>query len=300
MAEALAPRRAGAVSLQTGLLAAALAWFGMVQVQAQDIAVPALESPVTDLTQTLSVEQRRALEQRLLAYTERTGTQVAVLLVPTTGAETIEQYSLRVVEQWQLGRRDVDDGVLLLVAKDDRALRIEVGYGLEGALPDVLANRIIQQVIAPRFRSGDFAGGVDEGITRILAVLEGESLPEPERRSSENIGGLLFPLFMAAVVVASMLRSALGALGSAAVAGGVTGIVVWLVSQAWLMTLGAAAAAFVFVLFGGSGGGGGWTSGSRRSGSGYRGGWGSSGGSFGGGFRGGGGSFGGGGASGRW
>lgn len=295
----LAPRRPGAVNLSAMALLVALAWFGAAL--AQDVAVPVLDSPVTDLTRTLSGDQQRALEQRLLAHAQRTGTQVAVLLVPTTGAESIEQYSLRVVEKWQLGRRAVDDGVLLLVAKDDRTLRIEVGYGLEGALSDVLANRIIQQVITPRFRAGDFAGGIEAGVTRILAVLDGESLPEPQRRDSQEMGGWLFPVFIGVVALAGMLRSTFGALGSALLAGGITGVVVWLVSNVWLMTIGAGIAAFVFVLLGGGGGGGGgWASGSPRRGSGQRGGWSSSGGSFGGGFRGGGGSFGGGGASGRW
>lgn len=287
------------------VLLAALIWLGcwLSPALAQDVPVPALTSPVTDLTQTLSAVQQRALEQRLLTHAERTGTQVAVLLVPTTGAETIEQYSLRVAEQWRLGRQAVDDGVLLLVAKDDRALRIEVGYGLEGALSDVLASRIIQQVITPRFRAGDFAGGVDEGVTRILAVLDGETLPEPEPKITQDVGGLLFPLFVGVMVVSGMLRAFLGALGSASVAGGITGLVIWLASKAWLLSLGAAAAAFVFVLFsgaGGGGGGGGWASSGRRHGGGHRGGWSSSGGGFGGGFRGGGGGFGGGGASGRW
>src|SRR5690606_7235136 len=147
---------------------------------------------------TLSSEQIASLDQTLRAFEARKGSQIAVLLVPTTQPETIEQYSIRVAEQWKLGRAGVDDGVLLLVAKDDRSVRIEVGYGLEGALPDAIANRITDQVIVPRFRQGDYFGGLSQALERIVAVLEGEALPEPERRapSGEGFGSLLPILFM--------------------------------------------------------------------------------------------------------
>jgi uncharacterized protein len=282
---------------------------------AQDTPVPALSSPVTDLTQTLTTEQRTALETRLREYETRKGTQIAVLIVPTTQPESIEQYSIRVADQWKIGRKGADDGVILLVAKNDRAVRIEVGTGLEGALPDVLANRIISQVIVPRFRSGDFAGGINEAITRIIALIEGEPLPEPERRSSkgaEGMGGLgnVLPVLLMFVFVGSaILRGIFGRVGGASATAGIAGVIVWLLTSVMAISIGAAILAFVFSLItggggGGLGGGGGWTSRRRGGwmGGGLGGGWGGGGfgGGGGGGWSGGGGGFSGGGASGRW
>jgi uncharacterized protein len=271
------------------------------------VAIPELRSPVTDLTSTLTPQQSQALEQKLRAFEQRKGSQIAVLLVPTTQPEAIEQYSIRVVEAWKLGRRGVDDGVLLLVAKDDRAVRIEVAYGLEGALPDVIANRIVQQVIVPRFREGQFYAGIDAAVDRIIAVLDGEPLPEPERapRVSEGTGNVL-PLFLMVLFFGGgILRRMLGGIGGATATAGVAGLLVWLLTGVIVISAGAAIIAFLFTLMGGGGSGprGGWT-GRRRGG--YGGYWG--GGGFGGGFgggggggwSGGGGSFGGGGASGRW
>jgi uncharacterized protein len=186
------------------------------------VAVPQLRSPVTDLTQTLTAEQANALELRLREFEKRKGSQIAILLVPTTQPETIEEYAIRVAEAWQLGRRGVDDGVLLLVAKDDRAVRIEVGYGLEGALTDVIANRITDQVIVPHFRQGDFFGGLSAALDRIIAVIEGEPLPEPARREARSAQGLmsLLPLlFMFAIIAGGVLRSVFGTFGGAAVSG---------------------------------------------------------------------------------
>jgi uncharacterized protein len=285
----------------SGLLA--LLWFAPIRAQ---VPVPALSSPVTDLTQTLTADQITALDQRLREYEARKGSQIAILLVPTTEPETIEQYSIRVVEAWQLGRQGTADGVLLLVAKNDRTVRIEVGHGLEGALPDVLANRIIEQVIVPRFREGDFFGGLTAALDRIVALLEGEALPEPTRRApaaGSGIEGLLPLLFMIVVVGSSMLRKIFGAFGGAAVTSGIAGIAAWLLTGALAAAIGIAVVAFFLGLFGGMGGGGrGWSN---------RGGWGGGfgggawsgrgGGGFGGGgWSGGGGTFGGGGASGRW
>src|SRR5574340_907947 len=125
-----------------------------------DVAVPPLKSRVTDLTGTLSANEAVQLEQKLAAFEEKKGSQIAVLIVPTTQPETIEQYAIRVAEAWKLGRKGVDDGVLLLIAKNDRTLRIEVGYGLEGVLPDAIAKRIIDELIVPAFRQGDFAAGL--------------------------------------------------------------------------------------------------------------------------------------------
>lgn len=268
------------------------------------VDVPVLRAPVTDLTQTLTPEQIAALDVRLREFEQRKGSQIAILLVPTTEPETIEQYSIRVAERWQLGRRGVDDGLLLLVAKEDRAVRIEVGYGLEGALPDVIANRITDQVIVPRFREGDYFGGLSQGIERIVAVLEGEPLPEPERRPppSEGFGSLLPILFMLVFVVSGALRRLFGSFGGAAVTAGLAGFLAWLLTHVIPVAIGAAAIAFFFGLFGGGmGGGRGWSSRGHRGGwgGGWGGGFGGRGG-FGGGWSGGGGTFGGGGASGRW
>jgi uncharacterized protein len=292
------------------------------------VAVPPLRSPVTDLTQTLTQEQRSALENRLREFEARKGSQVAVLLVPTTQPEAIEQYSIRVAEQWKLGRKGVDDGVLLLVAKNDRAVRIEVGYGLEGALPDVIANRIVNQVIVPRFRSGNFAGGIEEGVSRIMAVIEGEPLPEAEQRDGSNgggipsgIGSMLPVLLVVAFVASGILRRTFGTVGGSALTAIVTGVIAGLLTRTLMIAFVVAVIALLFGLFGTGGGGpGAWTSRRRddvdtsrraRRGGWTSGGWGgggwgggSGGGSWGGGggggWSGGGGGFGGGGASGRW
>jgi uncharacterized protein len=282
---------------------------------AQDtVPVPALSSPVTDLTQTLTPDQRAALDSRLRAYEAEKGTQIAVLIVPTTQPESIEQYSIRVADQWKIGRQGADDGVILLVAKNDRTVRIEVGTGLEGAVPDVLANRIISQVIVPRFREGDFAGGINEAITRITALLEGEALPEPERRSSrgpEGVGGIgnALPVLLMFVFIGSgILRGMLGRVGGASATAGIAGVLMWLLTSVLAISIFAAVIAFVFSLISGGGGGGfgggrrGWTNRRRGGwmGGGLGGGWGGGGLGGGGGWSGGGGGFSGGGASGRW
>jgi uncharacterized protein len=272
-----------------------------------EVAIPALRSPVTDLTQTLTPEQVGTLERRLREFEARKGSQIAVLLVPTTQPETVEQYAIRVAEAWKLGRKGVNDGVLLLVAKEDRAVRIEVGYGLEGALPDVIANRITDQVIVPRFRGGDFFGGISEGVDRIIAVIEGEPLPEPAPQAhrpsgAQGIGSALPVLLVLVFVGSGILRRVFGSFGGATLTAGAAGVLVWVLTSVLVMSVGAAVLAFLFALFTG-GGGGGWTN-SRRGGWGGGGfgggGWGGGLGGGGGGWSGGGGSFGGGGASGRW
>ena len=289
-----------------GLLALALVWFASTATA--QVPVPELRSPVTDLTNTLTPQQSQALDQKLRAFEQRKGSQLAVLLVPTTQPEEIEQFSIRVVEAWKLGRKGVDDGVLLLVAKDDRAVRIEVAYGLEGALPDVIADRIVEQVVVPRFREGRFYEGIDQAVDRITAVLDGEALPEPAQRKSrspEGLGNLLPLLLMVVFVGSGILRRMLGGFGGAAATGGVAGFLVWLLTGVMVISAGAAIMAFLFTLMGGGGGGprGGFTGGRRGGWGGYGGfGGGGFGGGFGGGggWGGGGGSFGGGGASGRW
>jgi uncharacterized protein len=264
-----------------------------------EIAVPRLAARVTDLTGTLNADLRASLEQSLAAFEARKGSQIAVLIVPTTAPETIEQYTLRVAESWKLGRKGIDDGALLLVAKDDRALRIEVGYGLEGVMPDAIANRIIEEIIVPRFREGDFVGGIQAGVERMIRLIDGEPLPPPAARRDDS-GADTFNLMtlphilIFSVVGGAMLRALFGRFVGAGIAGGAAGVISWLVLASVLGGLAVGVIAFLLTLFlslrGGRGGYGGWSSGG--------GGW--SGGSGGGGFSGGGGGFGGGGASGRW
>jgi uncharacterized protein len=265
------------------------------------VAVPPMRALVTDLTGTLTAQQQATLEARLRDFDERKGAQIAVLIVPTTGPEAIESYGLRVVEQWKVGRKKVDDGALLLVAKDDHALRIEVGYGLEGALPDITAKRIIDEVIVPKFRAGDFAGGIGDGVDRILKVIDGEPLPAPVPRQRdanlfENFDPFNPFVIIGVFVLGAIMRGLLGRLLGAAATGGVVTVVIWLIAGSLLTAGVIGLIAFIFSLFSdlatsGGGRGGGISGGSGGS-------WSS--GSSGGGFSGGGGSFGGGGASGKW
>lgn len=255
------------------------------------VVVPALLGHVTDQTKTLTPQQLAALEQTLSAFETRKGSQLAVLIVPSTAPEEIEQFALRVAEQWKLGRKKVDDGAIMVVAKNDRALRIEVGYGLEGALSDITSKRIISETITPRFKQGDFFGGIEAGVAQIIKVVEGEPLPAPSSRptgSYDDVRQMLPVLFIVALAVGGLLRSALGKVPGALVTGAVVSVLAWFVIGTLFLSVVAGLGALVFTLvgstrmlygIGGMGGGG-------------RGG--------GGGFRGGGGGFGGGGASGRW
>jgi uncharacterized protein len=263
------------------------------------VPVPPEAGRVIDLTATLTGEQVSSLEQALRSFEARKGSQVAVLIVPSTAPETIEQYALRVAEQWKPGRKNVDDGALLVVAKDDRTLRIEVGYGLEGALTDADCKRIISEVIVPRFRQGDFHGGIAAGVDRILRVIDGEPLPKPgERRPAgmRGIGSILPVIMILALVVGGVLHTVLGRFPGSLVTGGAVSVVAWMLAGTIFVALIAGVIAFLYTLLaGGMGrrglGGGGF-------GGGFGGG-GFGGGGFGGGGFGGGG-FGGGGASGRW
>jgi uncharacterized protein len=285
--------------------AAALLLFALASLASSvalaQVAVPQLTARVTDLSNTLTAEQRTAIEQRLAAFESRKGTQIAVLLVPTTQPETIEQYGIRVAEQWKVGRKGVDDGALLLVAMKDRTVRIEVGYGLEGALPDATAKRIIEQHIAPRFKQGDFYGGIDEGVTRIMAVAEGEALPAPASgaaRDARESGWeqLLVIGFMLVFVVGGILRALFGRFLGSGFIGVAGGIAAWAILGSLIAGLVVGLIALVLSLMGGMAGMGGLP---RTRGGGYHGGgWGGGGG--GGWSGGGGGGFGGGGASGRW
>lgn len=258
-----------------------------------EVPVPPLSARVTDLTATLSVPQKDALERTLQAFEARKGSQIAVLIVPTTQPETIEQYSIRVAEKWRLGRKGIDDGVLLLIATNDRALRIEVGYGLEGVLPDAITKRIVSDIITPYFRSGDFFGGIQAGVLSMTRLVEGEPLPVPVSGSEPGgtrFGDVLVLGLVLVFLVAPMLRGMMGRFPAALVIGVVAAIAVWVLVSALLIALIVGLFAFVATLFGGivpRGRGGYWPGGH---GGGYRGG----------GFGGGGGGFGGGGASGRW
>jgi len=286
----VASRWAGA-----SLLAFALGWSVVAGAQ---VPVPPMGAWVTDRTATLTEEQKAALEQTLRSFEARKGSQVVVLIVPSTAPETIEQYALRVAEEWKPGRKNVDDGAILVVAKDDRALRIEVGYGLEGALTDADSKRIISEIIVPRFRQGDYYGGITAGVDRILRVIDGEPLPKTEERRSggtRGIGAILPVLMILALVAGGVLHSVLGRFPGAVVTGGAVSIVAWMLAGAVAIALIAGVIAFLFTLIGGGMGGRGIGRG------GFGGGFGGGGfGGGGGGFGGGGGGFGGGGASGRW
>lgn len=294
--------------------AAALFLLAAPAAHAQElVAVPPLTSPVTDVAGILAPDQAAALDAKLRAFEQGKGSQVAVLIVPSTRPEEIEQYGVRVAETWKLGRAGVDDGALLLVATEDRRVRIEVGYGLEGTLPDAVANRIIDEDIVPRFRSGDYYGGISTGVDRMLRVIEGEPLPEPERRSpAQGVPGLseLLPfLFVLMLFGGSIFRRLFGRVGGAFATGGTVGFLTWLLVGILGLAFGAGIVAFILALLGGLGGGGpgrgGWYSRRHGSGWGFPGGFGGGGGGFGGGgigggWSGGGGGFGGGGASGSW
>ena len=280
-------------------------WTGLTL--AQDLQpIPELNARVTDLTGTLSADAQARLESRLAGFEAEHGSQIAVLIVSSTRPEAIEPYAMRVVDQWQLGRAGVDDGVLLLVAKADRELRIEVGRGLEGAIPDATAKRVITEVITPRFQQGRFEEGIETGVSALMGLIKGEALPAPVRRPDRggdaDVGSLLTSTLFLALFMGPILQSVFGRLGATGVAA-LGGAGYWFVSTSALIMAGAGAlvAGLGVLILGGRGGGGPWiTGGGHGGGFGSRGGGWSGGGFSGGGFSGGGGGFSGGGASGRW
>jgi uncharacterized protein len=260
-----------------------------------EVAVPPLVAHVNDLTGTLDASQKQELETALTQFETRKGVQIVVLLVPTTQPDTIEQYGIRVAQEWKVGRKGVDDGALLLIAKDDRTLRIEVGYGLEGVLNDATAKRIIAEFIVPSLKRGDFYGGIQAGVARMMKVIEGEPLPAPEARSTasgsfKNYESLMLIGFVLVMVVGGVLRSLFGRLPAAGIIGVVAGALAWLIVAPVLVAGIVGLVAFFFTL----------VSGGRSPLGGMGGLGGGFGGGLGGGFGGGGGGFGGGGASGRW
>jgi uncharacterized protein len=275
---------------------------------ADDAVVPTLQRHVTDLTGTLTADQVNQLDTRLADLEKRKGAQVVVLMVGTTQPDDLEGYSLKVAEANKIGRKGPDDGVLLLVAKDDRRVRIETGYGLEGALPDAIASRIIREYMAPKLRTNDYYGGISDALTAITQIVEGEALPPPvnpdEAHERRHGGGNLFlPLIFGVLFLRGILgRAPLWA--RMPIGGVVTGGVAWLImSSIFGGVVGLVAGALFMAIPGGAGrsiGGGGWGGFGGWGGGGGFGGGGFGGGGGGGGFSGGGGSFGGGGASGSW
>jgi uncharacterized protein len=288
-----------------GLVAAGVLLAGFASARAE-VAVPPLKAHVTDLTGTLSAPQIQTLETRLRDFERGKGSQIAVLMLLTTEPETIEEYSIRVADAWKIGRARVDDGVILVVAKNDRKLRVEVGRGLEGAIPDAVAKRVVSDVIAPHFRSGDFYGGVAAGTGALMKLIEGESLPAP--RSSVIVDGVhrtidfqtIFLLFVALVVTDVIFRRLFGRVIGAGISGGIVGAIVWLAAGVLAFAVIGGLIGFVIALVNGLGSRrGSWVSGGWPGG-GWSGGGGFGGGGGGGGFSGGGGGFSGGGASGSW
>ncbi len=254
------------------------------------IAVPPLKARVTDAAQLLSAQQVAALEQKLAALETRKGSQLAVLTVATIQPETIDQFGIRVAEAWKIGRKGVDDGAILIIAKDDRKLRIEVGRGLEGALPDATAKRIIEEYIVPPFKKGDFDGGINAGVDRIIKIIDGEPLPAPKPKgsgasSSVTVDNSLTWGAILVVFLGGILRSIFGVLLGSIIAGVVAGVAASFLGAGMIVGAVIGVIVFVFCLIGiqvlgamgggGSSGGGGWSGG-------------------------GGGDFGGGGASGSW
>jgi len=293
------------------LISLAFAAFGAPPAIAQ-VAIPKLEARVTDLTGTLTAGQQSSLDDKLQQFEARKGSQIAVLIVPTTQPEDIAQFGIRVADAWKIGRAKVDDGAILIVAKDDRTMRIEVGRGLEGAMPDITAGRIINDTIVPLFRQGDFYGGVNAGVDQMIRVIDGEPLPAPDKRWQPRSRGMP-PMWLLVVGFLAFIGT-FNFLGGRPVGATITAIcaavIVWWIFARVLPSLGAGVVAFFITLLtdispgaGGSGGsrvwrdrGGGW--GGGFGGGGFGGG--GFGGGGGGGFSGGGGGFGGGGASGRW
>ena len=298
---------------------------GAVPGHAQDVQpVPALSARVVDTTGWLQPAEREALDRKLAAFEAQAGPQIVVLLVATTAPEDITSYAQRVAEAWKIGRREVGDGVLLVAARDDRKLRIEVAKALEGAVPDLAARQIITQSITPAFKQGQIAAGLGAGVDSLMARIRGEQLPAPQRKGGGSAStGLIDGLdwqalamffFVGVPVVGGVLSTVLGRkLGSVVTAGGAGALAFWLSASALIAGVaGVVALLLVGVMGVGSALGGGI--GGGRSGRGGLGGlspvifggggFGSGrggGGGGGGGFSsGGGGDFGGGGASGDW
>jgi uncharacterized protein len=301
-------------TLRLLLAAPLLAWLAAVFAPAwaqEPLPVPALTARVIDQTGTLSPAQRSALEAKLAGFEQASGPQIVVLMVPTTQPEDIASYAYRVADSWKIGRREVGDGLLIVVAKNDRRVRIEVAKALEGAVPDLAARQIIDRRIGPAFKAGDFAAGLDGGVDALMERIKGEGLPSPPARTAQGADDgswqqLLMFFFVAVPVVGGILTKVFGRKLGALVTAGGAGAAAWIVSASVLV---AAAAAVLSLLVVGVLGVGALRQGMGRSGGrggpvilgggggGGFGGFGGGGGGFG---SGGGGDFGGGGASGGW
>lgn len=274
-----------------------LVLLGAISGYSQDVQTLPKADYVVDNTGTLTGSQQNTLKQKLESYEKSKGSQVVVLIIPTTDPETIEQYGIRVGEAWKVGRSKVDDGVILIVAKDDREVRIEVGYGLEGAIPDAYTKRIIENIIVPAFRQGQFYQGIDDGVGAILALIDGEDLPgvtssiERESGMEQILPVAIFIMFILVSILRGLVKNKGVKFGVAVV----IFVLAWLFSGVLIVAivLGIMSIFFMF-LPGGRGRGG------TGFGGGFGGGFSSGGGFSGGGFSGGGGGFGGGGASGGW
>jgi uncharacterized protein len=285
-----------------GLLAMCAAWFAL----AQDLPVPPLSGRVIDQTATLNDAQREALNTKLAALETKTGAQLVVLMVPSTLPEDIASYAQRVGDQWKIGRREIGDGLLIVVAKNDRRIRIEVAKTLEGAIPDLAARRIISEHITPAFKAGDYAGGLNQAVDRLAGLIQGEGLPAPNAASGgrpapgPQWGELMMFFFIGVPILGALLTGVMGRKLGALGTGGAAGALAWWLTTSLLLAGAAGLVALVLVgilgigsargrgsdggfpIIWGGGGGGGWHGG-------------------GGGFSsGGGGDFGGGGASGDW
>ncbi len=258
---------------------------------ANEVPVPPLKARVTDLTGTLDAGQLASLEADLRAFEQRKGSQVAVLMLASTQPETIEQYSLRVAERWKIGRAKIDDGLILVIAKNDHKLRVEVGYGLEGAIPDVVAKRVIREVIAPHFLANDFYGGIRDGTQALMMLIEGEKLQpaaKVQTQTADDYQSLFVVLLMVVIVGGALLKAVLGRVLGSTATGVAAAFIAWFLAGVIAVAVIAGIVGFFLALMGGGRGF-------------IPGGFGSGGGGFsGGGFSGGGGSFGGGGASGSW
>ncbi len=300
-----------------------LAWLipGLLLAQTSLAPIPALSARVIDTTGTLDAGQRSALEAKLAAFEQARGTQIVVLMVPSTLPEDIVDYTQRVGDLWKIGRKDVGDGLLIVVAKNDRAVRIATAKTLEGAVPDLAARQVISEAITPRFREGDFAGGLSAGLDRLMALISGEKLPSPAASQTGSGGAAsdggfrwldtLVLLFFVVPLFVKVLGGIFGRKPGAFLTAGGIGVATWLLTASLVVAALAAMAGLVFALasslagYGpgtglgrrGRGGQSGYGPGSGGWGSGGNGGWGASGGGF---SSGGGGDFGGGGASGKW
>ncbi|UXH78825.1 TPM domain-containing protein [Roseateles amylovorans] len=310
------------------LLAGSVGLMGASVAQAQDVQpVPPLSGRVIDRTATLSPEQRQALERKLAAFEQEAGPQIVILLVPTTAPEDIAAFAQRLGDAWKIGRREVGDGLLIVVAKQDRRINIQTSKALEGAVPDLAARQIIERDITPAFKAGDYAGGLNRAVDSLQARIRGEHLPAPTPRAkgsassnSLDIGELAALFFIGTPLVGALLTAMFGRKLGSMFTGGAAGGLGWLFSGSLGLGLAAGLGSVMLVgLLGigaarrrtGSGNAfGNYRQSSHRAGGvivppviwggGGGSGWGGGGGDGGGFSSGGGGDFGGGGASGDW